>query len=193
MFTFLRVPYYKLLAKNLIKKYAYNRKEFEDRDVLERIIFPYVLAYFNPKKILDIGREDYQEFYNDFFRGRELWTIDIDPGKLEFGSFHHITDNVSNIKKYFSDNNFDFVLMNGVFGWRLNKREQVDKTFKSIYDILKPGGLFILGFNDDIIPLKDIEGLKKLTPFNFEPLGSSEFKCINGGHTYNFYIKGKNN
>ena len=67
MFTFLRVPYYKLLAKNLIKKYAYNRKEFEDRDVLERIIFPYVLAYFNPKKILDIGREDYQEFYTIFF------------------------------------------------------------------------------------------------------------------------------
>lgn len=193
MLTFFRAPYYKLLAKSLIKKHAYSRKEFEDRDVLERIIFPYVLAHFNPKKILDIGREDYQEFYNEFFRGRELWTIDIDPGKLEFGSFHHITDNVSNIKKYFSDNNFDFILMNGVFGWGLDKSEQVNKAFNAIYDILKPGGLFILGFNDDIIPLKDIEGLKKLSPFNFKPLGSSKFKCINGGHTYNFYIKRKNN
>ncbi|MCK5357401.1 MAG: class I SAM-dependent methyltransferase, partial [Elusimicrobiales bacterium] len=184
MLTFLRIPYYKFLAKTLIKKHAYSRQEFEDRDVLERIIFPYILAYFNPKKILDIGREGYQEFYNEFFRGRELWTIDIDPEKQEHGSTHHITDNVSNIKKYFSDNHFDFILMNGVFGWGLDKRKQINQTFNAIYDILKPGGIFILGFNDDIIPLKEIKGLKKLTSFNFKPLSGCSFNCINGNHTY---------
>lgn len=189
MLTFLRIPYYNFLAKKLIKKHAYDRKEFEDRDVLERIIFPYILAKFNPKKILDIGREDYQEFYNKFFHGRELWTIDIDPGKLEFGSLHHITDDVSNIKKYFSNNNFDFILMNGVFGWGLDKREQINKTFNAVYDILKSGGIFVLGFNDDIIPLKEINGLKKLIPFDFKPLHSCSFDCINNNHKYKFYTK----
>ncbi|MCK5211187.1 methyltransferase domain-containing protein [Candidatus Parcubacteria bacterium] len=189
MFTFLRAPYYQLIATRLIKKHAYKRKAFEDRDVLERIIFPYILAKFNPKKILDIGREDYQEFYNEFFRGRELWTIDIDPGKLEFGSLHHITDDVSNIKKYFSNNSFDFILMNGVFGWGLNQREQINKTFDAIHDILKPDGIFVFGFNDDIIPLKEIEGLKKLSPFDFKPLSGCSFNCLNGNHKYKFYTK----
>ena len=81
--------------------------------------------------------------------------------------------------------------MNGVFGWGLDKRKQINQTFNAIYDILKPGGIFILGFNDDIIPLKEIKGLKKLTSFNFKPLRGCSFNCINGNHKYNFYIKDK--
>jgi len=76
-----------------------------------------------------------------------------------------------------------------VFGWGLNKEEDVQKAFNEIYDILKPGGIFILGWNDDIVPLKKIEGLKKLKPYFFKPLDGDEFCCVNGNHTYNFYIK----
>jgi SAM-dependent methyltransferase len=189
MLQYLKLPYYNYIAKKLIEEHAYERKEFEDRDVLERIIFPYILAFFNPKKILDIGREGYQEFYNEFFKNRELWTIDIDPGKQEFGSIHHITDDVSNIKKYFRNDFFDFILMNGVFGWGLNDNIKVQKTFNAIYDILKINGIFVLGFNDDIVPLNEIEGLKKLKPYDFKPLNGNTFKCINGDHKYKFYIK----
>ncbi|MEA3449468.1 MAG: class I SAM-dependent methyltransferase [Patescibacteria group bacterium] len=189
MFKCLSLPYYKFIANHLIKKHAYTREQFEDRDVLERIIFPYILSCFNPRAILDVGREDYEEFYNEFFTGRELWTIDIDPGRQEFGSIHHITDDVSNIKKYFKNNFFGFILMNGVFGWGLNDKNKIQQTFNAIYDILKPGGIFILGFNDDVVPLDKIEGLKKLKPYNFKPLKKKSFKCINGDHKYNFYIK----
>jgi len=189
MLTNAKLPYYKRLAQKLIKKYAYKRESFEDRDVLERIIFPYILARFNPKKILDIGREGYQEFYNEFFRGRELWTIDIDPAKNEFGSIHHITDDAANLKKYFKNNNFDFILMNGVLGWGLNTKNKINATFNAIYDILKPGGIFILGYNDDIVPLNEIAWLKKLKPYKFKPLDNDTFTCINGNHTYKFYTK----
>ena len=63
------------------------------------------------------------------------------------------------------------------------------KTFDAIYDILRPGGIFILGFNDDIIPLQEIKGLKKLSPFDFKPLCGCSFNCLNGNHTYKFYTK----
>jgi SAM-dependent methyltransferase len=185
----LRTIYYNWLAKKLIAKYGYQREKYEDRDTLERIIFPYVLANLRPQKVLDIGREDYQKFYNKFFKRQELWTIDKDVKRQEFGAKNHITDDAANLKKYFDNNYFDFILMNGVFGWGLDKKAQVEKAFQAIYDILAPGGIFILGWNDDIVPLSEIKALNKLKPYSFKPLNGTKFECINGDHTYNFYTK----
>ena len=190
MIKLLKKIYYYFFTKKIIKKNVdYKRNKYEDRNVLESIIFPHILSKFNPKTILDIGREDYQKFYNEFFHGREFWTIDYDPAKKEFGAKNHITDNVVNLKNHFKDNYFNLILMNGVFGWGLNKEKEVQTAFNAIYDILKPNGLFIFGWNDDIIPLRKINGLKKLKPYYFKPLGGAEFKCENGGHTYSFYVK----
>lgn len=187
----LRKIYYQLLTKKIIKKNVhYKREKYEDRNVLEAIIFPYVLSHFNPKTILDIGREDYQKFYNDFFKKRELWTIDHDPKREQFGSPEkHITDYVSNLKKYFQNNYFDFILINGVLGWGLDSDEAINKTFNAIYKVLKPGGIFILGWNDSPLDLDKIEGLNKLKKLKFKPLDASYFKCVNGNHQYGFYIK----
>lgn len=191
MITLLRALYYKNQINKILKTHIdYERGKHEDRNVLEAIIIPHVLAKYNPKKILDIGREDYQEFYNEFFEGRELWTIDNDPERTDFGHpERHITDNVANIRTHFKEKYFDFILMNGVFGWGLNKKMEVRKAFDGIYKILKPGGLFILGWNDDPVPLSEIEGLKKLKAIEFEPLKEHCFECSNGDHKYNFYIK----
>lgn len=189
------IAYYHRLAKKLIKEYAdYERIEFEDRDCLERIILPYVLGNHNPQRTLDIGREDYQTFYNLYFENRELWTLDFDPKRKKFGAKgHHITDDVANVKNHFEDGYFNFILMNGVFGWGLNDPVKIEQTFESIYKLLAPGGLFILGWNDikDLtpMPLTEIKALKKLTPYVFPPLESSQFKAATGEHTYNFYIK----
>lgn len=184
---------YDQLADKLIRKYAdYEREEFEDRNVLERKIFPWVLANLEPHKILDIGREEYQKFYNKFFAKRELWTMDFDPERHEWGSKDHIIGDAAEVGEHFRENYFDFILMNGVYGWGLNEKEKIEKCFEGIYRILKPGGLFILGYNDwDAIPMKveDVENLKKLSPFVFPPLNSEKFKCINGEHTYQFYKK----
>ncbi len=194
MLKFLRYIYYTLYSRYLIKKYAaYDRPQFEDRDILERIIFPHILIEFEPKKILDIGREDYQHFYNRYFAGKELWTIDIDPEREEYGSNKHIVDSAANLKKYFKDGYFDFILMNGVFGWGLNDPADIESAFGGIYDILKPGGIFVFGWNDlpDLvpIPLDRIEALKKFIPYRFKPLKGVKFKANNGEHTYNFYTK----
>ena len=189
-----RILHYQKLAKKLIKEYAYKREEYEDRDCLERIILPFVLGHFDPACTLDVGREDYQSFYNLYFEGRELWTLDFDPKRKRFGSKgKHITDDVANVKAHFKNAHFNFILMNGVFGWGLNDPEKIEQTFSAIYDLLAPGGLFILGWNDipDLtpMPLTSIAALKKLTPYKFPPLKSVQFKAKTGEHTYNFYLK----
>jgi len=190
MYLFKKI-YFNFLAKKIIKKNVhYKREKYEDRNVLESIIFPYVLTYFNPKTILDIGREDYQKFYNEFFKNRELWTMDSNPERKQFGSPHnHIIDYASNLKKHFKNDYFDFILMNGVLGWGLDSEKAIQKSFNAIYDILKPGGIFILGWNDSPLDLEKIEGLNKLKKLKFKPLGSDYFKCENGNHQYGFYIK----
>ena len=190
-----KLQYYKDFCQKITAEHAdYEREEHEDRNVLEEIIFPYILATYEPQTILDIGREDYQQFYNEFFAGRELWSIDFDPERHEFGADKHITDDAANIKSHFQDNYFDFILMNGVFGWGLNDPAKIEQTFSGIYDILKPGGIFILGWNDikDLtpVPLTEIEALKKFTPVPCPELNDqTQFKCINGEHTYNFFTK----
>jgi SAM-dependent methyltransferase len=185
---------YKFFCKRIAKECAnYKRKKYEDRNVLEEIIFPRILADFEPEKILDIGREPYQSFYNDFFEGRDLWTMDIDPERAEFGSENHITDSAHRAADHFNENTFDFVLMNGVIGWGLNKPEKIEQAINGIYKILKSGGIFIIGWNDkeDLLPIRldKLTALKKFKSYHFKPLKSQEFKCINGEHTYSFFIK----
>jgi len=185
----------KAFCHKLVKKYAdYERKEFEDRNVLEEIIFPYILAYHNPGTILDIGREDYQHFYNYFFEGKILWTIDNDKKHAKYGAKNHIIDGVENLEQHFKEKNyFDFILMNGVFGWGLNEENKIEQTINSIYNLLSKNGVFVMGWNDipELKPmdLEKIKALKKFKAYNFPPLKSSQFKCINGEHTYNFFIK----
>ena len=175
----------------MIQEHAYERDKFEDRDVLERLIFPYLLAYHNPKRVLDIGREDYQKFYNLFFKGRELWTIDRDPKRREFGARNHITADVTHLRKHFDEGYFDLIIMNGVFGWGLNEKKDIEKAFNSIHKILRKEGMLVFGWNDtpDLtpVPLNKIKALKKFKKFYFPPLKSQSFKCKTGEHTYNFY------
>src|SRR3989339_100084 len=75
---FKKIYYYFFIKKIIKKNVTYNRNKNDDRYILEEIIFPFILTNYNPQKILDIGREDYEIFYNEFFKNRELWTKDID-------------------------------------------------------------------------------------------------------------------
>ncbi|NTU98441.1 methyltransferase domain-containing protein [Candidatus Falkowbacteria bacterium] len=188
-----KLTQYQEMADKIVKDNVdHEREEFEDRNVLERIIFPNVLAAYEPQSVLDIGREDYQQFYNEFFEGRELWTMDRRPTRVEFGAEHHISADVVTLKKHFKNNYFDLIIMNGVFGWGLNDPKKIEKTFAAIHDILKPGGVFIFGYNDwpnKPMEIEAIENLKKLKPLYFEPLKGEKFKCVNGEHTYRFFIK----
>jgi len=184
--------YYKKFCNKIINKHIdYKREKYDDRNVLESIIFPYVLAKYDPENILDIGREDYQSFYNEFFANRNLKTIDMNPDHAEFGAegTNHVIDNATSLKEHYLDESFDFILMNGVYGWGLDKEEDIQKCFSAIYDILNTNGVLIVGYNDEIFPFDEIDGISKLKKLKFKPLNSDTFTCINGNHTYKFFIK----
>lgn len=186
--------YYRWLAWRVVRGHvARGRPKYDDRRVLEQIVIPFVLSRFKPKTVLEIGREPYQAFYNEFFVGRELWTIDRDPARTQFGARNHIVDDVANLRDHFRERYFDFVLMNGVFGWGLNDRGAIERAFAAVYAILSPGGIFVLGWNDspDLVPvpLDQIESLRQFTPYFFGPLSGTSFKCSTCEHTYSFFVK----
>jgi SAM-dependent methyltransferase len=193
-FPAIRDAYYRYLAWKIVRRHVpHRRHRYADRRVLEQIIIPFILSRFEPQTVLEVGREPYEAFYNEFFVSRELWTIDRDPAKARFGAPKHIVDDAANLQNHFPDRYFDLVLMNGVFGWGLNQPEAIEKTFAAVYAILVPGGLFILGWNDipDLVPvpLDRVQALRQFTPFLFTPLNGTSFKCSTYEHTYSFFTK----
>lgn len=191
--TILRIIKNYFKTWHILKHHGYERDKYEDRNVLESIIFPYVLSHSNPQSVLDIGREDYQRFYNKFFDGRDLWTMDIDPKRAEFGATNHITDNAANVRAHFADSKFGLILINGVLNWGLNNKKDIEKCFNGLYAVMKPGGLLVIGWNDfkdaKVVRPADIKAIRKFKPFYFKPLKGESFKCVNGEHVYNFYTK----
>jgi len=171
----------------------HRRHKYADRRVLEQIIIPSALSRFEPKTVLEVGREPYEAFYDEFFIGRELWTIDWDAAKAPFGARNHIIDDAANLRHHFRERYFDFILMNGVFGWGLNNGKAIERAFAAVHAILAPEGLFVLGWNDtpDLVPvpLDQVRALKEFTPYFFKPLNGTSFKCSTYEHTYNFYVR----
>ena len=189
-----RDVYYRRYAGSVVARHVTTvRPTYDDRNVLEQIIIPFVLSRFEPETVLDIGREPYEAFYNEFFEGRELWTVDRDPQRVRFGAPNHIVDDAAHVDRYFPADYFDFVLMNGVFGWGLNEREAIEAAFGAVHVVLHPRGLFVLGWNDtpDLVPvpLDQVRSLKRFTPYYFEPLNGTLFLCDTFRHTFGFYVK----
>lgn len=186
--------HYQYLAWRVVRgRGTYAIERSEDRRVLEQIIIPFILSRFEPRTVLDIGREAYETFYDGFFAGRELWTIDRNPGNASFGSKNHIVDDVVNLRAHFEERFFDFVLMNGVFGWGLDQKPAVERAMAAIHAVLRPGGIFVLGWNDtpDLapVPLDQVQALTAFSPIFLEPLNGTSFKCPVYEHTFSFYTR----
>lgn len=190
----LRDLYYRNFARKVVEKRGEQARErSEDRRVLEQAIIPFILSRFEPRTVLDVGREAYEAFYNGFFVGRELWTIDRDPQHACFGSRNHVIADVADLQDHFSPRYFDFVLMNGVLGWGLNRRVAIEQAMAAIYRVLKPGGVFVLGWNDSPeltpVPLGQIRSLGDFLPCFLEPLNGASFRCSVYEHTFNVYTR----
>ena len=190
----MRDTYYKYRAWRVVRRHiAHRRHKYDDRRVLEQIVIPFILSRFQPQTVLEIGREPYEAFYNEFFVGRELWTMDWDATKARFGAPNHVIDDVANLQAHFPERHFDFVLMNGVFGWGLNERPAIENAFAAVHTVLAPNGVFVLGWNDtpDLVPvpLDHVQSLRLFTPCIFPPLKGNVFKCATCEHTYSFFVK----
>ncbi|MUG94722.1 methyltransferase domain-containing protein [Scytonema sp. UIC 10036] len=171
--------------------------ETHDRYILEQKIIPYFLEREEFAKILFVGCAPYTKHYEKWFKNKEYWTIDINPVKTIYGAKNHIVSSMSELSNHFTENDLDVIFCNGVFGWGLNEREEVEKAFAGCYQSLRKGGVLIIGWNDvperKPFPLETCESLKQFQPYYFPPLSNTSYINLtdeSDKHTYNFYVKG---
>lgn len=166
-----------------------------DRTVLEREILPWFSAQPNLGRVLFIGCEWYTYGYRKWFPAETYWTLDFNPRKKLFGSPHlHIVDSMTHLAVHFEPGSLDLIICNGVFGWGLNDPVDIETAISAVHRVLRPGGLFLLGWNDvpkrRPVPLEAITALRGFSPAIMEPLGVSRFP-VRGSkrHVYNLYTK----
>ena len=169
-----------------------QRKRTEDRRILETVILPYFAERDEYARVLFIGCEWYTQGYTKIFEARDYWTLEIDPAHRRYGAKQHVIAGLQDITRHFPANGFDLIICNGVFGWGLNEPNAVEQAFAGCRACLRPGGVFVLGWNDTIdhcpIPLDDMTSLRSLEPFEFPPLAMSEYltETVNR-HVFRFY------
>ena len=170
-----------------------NSLDAPDRDILEKIIFPALCKDSKDQKILFVGCEWYTSHYKNFFIDQDFWTIDFNKSVARFGSENHIVDKLENLDIHFSEADFDIIICNGILGFGTDNPINTKIVFEKCFSCLKPKGLFILGWNehhqrkDDP---RDIDSLKKFSPFVFPALNSDRYYVKNGSsHIFDFYLK----
>jgi len=167
----------------------------EDRRVLEQVIFPHFLRSEACRDVLFVGCDWYTEGYNKWFEEKKnYWTVDLDPSNEKYGARQHVVDRMQNLGRHFRRGAFDLIVCNGVFGWGLDARVDVEQAFLACHRCLRKDGVLVIGW-DGVeercpLPLEECQSLRAFTPLIFPPLGTNEYQTDTPyHHTYTFYIK----
>jgi len=165
----------------------------EDRRVLEEVIFPYFLHDDLYKNVLFVGCSWCTRGYRRRFELRKNYsTIDSSPWKRRYGAKRHIVAPLQDLGRHFQPGTLDLIICNGVYGWGLNKRREIEAAFTECRESLREDGILIIGWDDceslNPCPLSTWECLRTFRPFEFPPLQTSEFvTATSHRHTYSFY------
>lgn len=165
----------------------------EDRRVLEKVIFPYFVDSDAYRSVLFIGCSWCTRPYNRLFeRSKTYWSIDYSPWKRRYGGRQHVTDGLQNLRQHFEPETFDFIICNGVYGWGLNERDDVEAAFSACAECLTEDGILLIGWGDreetNPCPFGTLESLRALRPFVFPPLQTAQYLTDTPyRQTYSFY------
>jgi hypothetical protein len=93
---------------------------------------------------------------------------------------------------HFQPRTLDLIICNGVYGWGLNKRSEIEAAFTECRESLREDGILIIGWDDceplNPCPLSTWQCLRGFRSFVFPPLQTSEFvTATSHRHTYSFY------
>ncbi len=167
-----------------------------DRNILEQKIIPYFVKNQEFTKILFVGCGSYTKHNKKWFKQKEYWTIDINVMKKIYGAENHIVGSMIDLNNYFSKNYLDLVICNGVFGWGLNDKKEVEKAFSECFQCLRQGGVLIIGWDNvperKPFPLESCESLGQFHPYFFDPLSTTQYENLEDEretHVYSFYVK----
>lgn len=105
-------------------------------------------------RILWVGCQAYTADYPALLEagGGEVWTLEFDPAAALWGrEGRHHTGDLKMADQIFSDLTFDAILCNGVLGFGVNSPEDQQTALAAMAQLLRPGGVLLLGWNTDRI------------------------------------------
>lgn len=162
-----------------------------DRVFLEETVIPWFRERESINRVLDIGTDWYTWRYERLFPNQEYHSIDFDPAKAKFAGKRHVTGSILELDRHFSENQFDLIICNGVFGWGVNEPEQIREAVSQLSRCLSPKGYLVVGWNDN--DERRPEGIEKelqkaLSPFVLPPVGSEFYDTETAHrHLFRFY------
>jgi SAM-dependent methyltransferase len=170
-----------------------------DRDFLENRIFAFLVDDATVKTVLFAGVELYTWHYAKYLKGKQFCTIDIDSNKAPFGSKDgHTVGSVTQLSTFYDRDYFDVVILNGLIGYGLNSKQDVDRALAESFAILRPGGLMIIGWNNTPEHLDFVlEGLEayqlydKYIPERLSLTSNRIEANASNKHTFDFLTKPK--
>ena len=165
-----------------------------DRRVLEDLLLPYFAARPDVDHVLFVGCGWYTRSYAKMFEGKDYVTLDVDPAKRRHGAARHVCDSLARLEAHFPADSLDLVVCNGVFGWGLDERTEVEAAFAACRACLRSGGMLVLGWNDiparRPFPLGECEALKRFARYTLPPLGKATLETgTRNRHVFDFYVK----
>ena len=122
----------------------------KDRRYLDRELIPAVGR--RGGKALFIGCRKYTMHYPALLEahGVECWTIDIDPIAARWGApGRHVIGDIQDALDHWSLSLFDTIVLNGVFGFGLNRVQDQETALRVCHRLLANDGWLILGWNTD--------------------------------------------
>ena len=128
--------------KSIAEKYIDSA--IVQKEIINRLVDRLSFINLSPQKIIDLGAGVGLSTKSllEHFTKSELFMVDhsfksLSSNILENKKIYSVCANFTNIP--FKDNEFDFVFSSSALHWELD----IQSSFKEIYRILKPGGLFL--------------------------------------------------
>ena len=122
--------------------------QFPDRRYMEAAILP-AIAAIGPRRLLDVGVEYYTAHYGRWFdQSVERWTLDLNPDVVKYGvPGRHIQANVLDLGRHFEPSSLDVVMMNGPFGYGIDRVDEQVRTLEVAHGVMRPGGWLLIGWD----------------------------------------------
>lgn len=115
---------------------------------MQNEILPWVRARY--ASVLFVGAAPYTYHYEELFRQNQYTTIDINPATAVWGAHCHLIAPVQDINRHRPAGYFDCVILNGVFGFGVDKIEDMRAVLEELYKAMPPGALLIVGWNTNL-------------------------------------------
>ena len=162
-----------------------------DRHFLENTLLPTLDAEVSIERLLFVGCAAYTQRYSRLMRRTEYWTMEPQPRRAHYGAALHIVDTLQRLGRHVPPAHFDAIVVNGVLGWGLNRRDDAESALLACHAALRPGGLLILGWND-VLPRNRITPATLAALAQFSPEGLKAFPArmpVPGPerHVFEFY------